>query len=63
MTDKDWLVEQLKTIRNLCDTALILRNISKNELLPTVLELLYQEAQAIVDENCIEEASNALESA
>ncbi len=50
----DWLPEQLKTIRNLCDIALLLRDVGKDELLPTVLELLYEQAQQVVDEQCIE---------
>ena len=49
-----WLPDQLKTMRNLCDISLILIEREKQELLPTVLELLYQEAQAILDSYCVE---------
>jgi len=48
-----WLTEQLKTSRNLCDIALILIEKKQGRLLPTILELLLQEAQTIVDENCV----------
>jgi len=48
-----WLTEQLKTSRNLCDIALILIEKKQKHLLPTILELLLQEAQTIVDENCV----------
>ena len=54
----EWLPEQLKTIRNLCDISLLLleQRIDKRQtLLPTVLELLYEEAQKIVLENCVVE--------
>jgi len=50
----DWLPDQLKTMRNLCDISLILIEREREELLPTVLELLYQEVQQIVDEFCVE---------
>ena len=48
-----WLEEQLKTTRNLCDVALLLIHTGNTKLLPTILELLYQETQQIVDENCV----------
>jgi len=50
---QNWLVEELKTIRNLCDISLILIKEEKDELLPTALELLYHESQNVVDENCV----------
>ena len=53
MTEPDYLHESIKTIRNLCDIAVILMNVSHRELLPTILELLYQEAQSLVDEHCV----------
>jgi hypothetical protein len=48
-----WLEEQLKTTRNLCDTALILIHTNNQKLLPTILETLYEQTQQIVDENCV----------
>ena len=50
---EDFLLEQLKTIRNLCDIGIILINIGKDEYLATVLETILCEAQEVVDENCI----------
>jgi hypothetical protein len=49
----EWLIEQLKTSKNLCDVALILAEANQNHLMPTILELLLQEVQTIVDENCV----------
>ncbi len=56
MTDIDWLPEQLKTSRNLIDIALLIheQRIDKRQtLLPTILELLYEQIQTVIDENCI----------
>ena len=50
---KDWLPEQLQTIKNLCDTALLLIAHNRRELLPTILEVLYEQAQIVVDEECV----------
>lgn len=49
----EWLVEQLKTCENLCETALVLIKADRRELLPSILELLLVEIQNIVDENCV----------
>ena len=49
----DWLPEQLKTSRNLCDIALLLIRTGNKDLLPTILELLYEQVQQILDERCI----------
>ena len=51
--DKYWLEEQLKTTRNLCTIALLLYHQQQDELLPTILELILAEAQAIVDDHCV----------
>jgi hypothetical protein len=48
-----WLPEQLKTIMNLCDIGLILIGLGRNSLLPTILETMLEQAQQIVDEECI----------
>ena len=47
------LQEELKTIKNLCEIAQMLITNKKVEILPTVLEVIYIEAQQIVDEQCI----------
>ena len=48
-----WLPEQLKTIANLCQVADILYKQNLHHLLPTILEKMLEEVQAIVDENCV----------
>ena len=50
---KDWLEEQLKTTRNLTDIALLLIETNHRELLPTVLELLFEQCQEILDSHCV----------
>ena len=52
---KDWLPEQLKTIRNLTDVALLLIETNNRKWLPTILELLYAEIQVVLDEQCVVE--------
>ncbi len=47
------LREQLKTIKNLTEIALILRNVERDDLLPTVIELLFLEAQGLIDNYCV----------
>ncbi len=51
----DWLPEQLKTSRNLIDISLLLIETENHHLLATALELLYEQAQIIVLENCVKE--------
>ena len=55
MSDSPWLKDQIKTSKNLCEIALILIEVGRRELLPTVLELLFYYTQTIMDESCIEE--------
>ena len=52
---KDWLPDQLKTSRNLIDIALQLIESKNRHLLATALELLYEQVQTIIDENCIKD--------
>ena len=49
----DSLLENIKTVRNLADVAITLRIKGKDELLPTVLELMMVELQDIIDEHCV----------
>ena len=51
------LLNQLDTAKKLTDIAVILVNVSRPELLPTILELLLLHCQEIVDRYCIEEDS------
>jgi len=48
-----WLVGQIETIKNLCEISLILIKFNRDELLPTVLEYLHQEATGILEAHCI----------
>lgn len=55
MTDeqKHWLKETLKTIGNHCQIAQMLIDLDKQDLLPTVLEEIYEDAQGVIDEHCV----------
>ena len=53
MTTSVWLPEQLKSISNLCQISQVLIDIERSDLLPTVLELLFELSQQVTDENCI----------
>ena len=53
----EWLGEQLRTVQRLCETALILLEIKREDLLPTILEIILEQAQQMVDDNCIIEKS------
>ena len=50
---KDWLPDQLKTCGNLIEIALLLIELNKRYLLPTILEILFEQVQDIFDENCV----------
>jgi len=50
---QDFLLEQIKTISNLCQIAMILRCSKHDELLPTILEFILGEAQELVDDYCV----------
>ena len=56
MTDEErhWLEEYLKTIRNLCDTALLILE-HDDRLIHTTLELMHVETQRLIDDYCIKE--------
>jgi len=53
----DFLVDELKTTRNLVDVALLLYEngykVEKESHLATILELLHLETQSLIDEYCI----------
>ena len=53
--ERHWLREYLKTTRNLCDVSLIVLEQGRDELMPTVLELLYVETQRLIDDYCVKE--------
>jgi len=49
----DYLPEQLKTSKNLCDISLLLIETGNRHLLATVLELLFEQVTQITEENCV----------
>ncbi len=49
----EWLGEQIKTVKCLCLIAEILIEHDREYLLPTILELAYEQMQTIIEENCI----------
>ena len=54
--EADWIIEQVKSIRNLCDIAeLIARQgyFKESNHINTVLELLLCEVQDVVDKVCV----------
>ena len=53
MANQDWLPEQLKTLLNLTLVAQLLIKEGKRELLNTILELIFIEAQDILDSQCV----------
>lgn len=53
--ERHWLNEALKTTRNLCDVSLMVLEQDKEELLPTLLELLHVETQRLIDDYCVED--------
>jgi len=59
MENTQWLKEQLKTTRNLCDVSLLLLKEEQDALLPTILELLLAEAQEIVDDHYVDVGKEA----
>jgi len=59
MKQPNYLVEQLKTIRNLTDISLLLLRDEQDALIPTILELLHQETQQIVDDHCVDVGKEA----
>ncbi len=55
----DILLEQIKTIKNLAETALFLKELGREQLLPTILELMFVEIQTLNDDYCVRRDENA----
>ena len=53
MAEQDFLLEQLKTIKNLCEVAELVIKTDNRHLLATILEELFLEAQGVTEENCV----------
>ena len=51
---EDWLPDQLKTCGNLIEIALLLIEQDKRRLLPTILEILFEEVQHIIEVHCVD---------
>ena len=49
--EMDYLLEQVKTIHNLAEIAILLR--ARVDLLPTILELILVEAQDLNETHCV----------
>lgn len=54
MSENVWLGEQLKTCKNLIDIALLLHQLNQKALIPTVLELLFEQVSQLIDDVCVE---------
>ena len=54
-TVNPWLIEQLKTVKNLCSVGELLITTGNDYLLPTILEIMKIEVDDIVFENCVKE--------
>ncbi len=52
--EQQLLKEAIRTQVNLCAIVLILQDLGRDELLPTVLEMMFEHLQAIIDEYCVE---------
>ena len=53
MAEKEQLIEDLKSCRNLIDICLILLKEERDDILATPLELLFEKIQEIVDTRCV----------
>lgn len=53
MSDTDYLLEEIKTIHNLSEIALLIYQLNRKELIPTILEILHEHTQYIVEEYCV----------
>lgn len=53
----EWLPEQLKTIRNLTYISEMLVENKREELLPTVLEYMFEQCQEVIKDTCVKEES------
>lgn len=62
MPEQDWLLESMKTIRNLAEVAVILRekgfSVIPCSMLATILELLFEHCQQLILEHCTWEVEN-----
>ena len=52
------LKDELESIQNRCEIALLLIETGHTYLLPTILEYIFEGAQSLVDSHCIKEVSD-----
>lgn len=53
MSDTDYLFEEVKTIKNLAEIVLLVYQMNRKDLIPTILEILHEHTQDIVEEYCV----------
>ena len=51
--DKHWLIEKLKTCKNLADTTILLLEVDREHLMATQIEYMYELVQQMIDDYCI----------
>jgi len=51
----DELKDELESIQNRCEIALVLIETDCTSLLPTILEYIFEGAQFLIDSHCIKE--------
>lgn len=54
MATAEWLNEQLNTCENLIELARLAIDYDRKELILTALELLFEQCQMIIEDNCVE---------
>lgn len=54
----DELKDELESIQNRCEIALLIIETGHTYLLPTILEYIFEGAQSIIDEKCIKEVKD-----
>lgn len=59
--NQDWTLEQLATIMNLAKATYILKELGHDDLMPTMIELLYLETQNMIDEHCVQDGGHERE--
>jgi len=57
MAEVDFVLEQLRTIHNLCEVCIHYKElgykVDKGSILATLIEEMYQECQQLTDDNCV----------
>ena len=56
----DELKDELESIQNRCEIALVLIETEHTYLLPTILEHIFEGAQLLIDSHCIKEVKDEM---